>query len=98
MVPNFQNNVKPLLDGLRSQDQNLPQKLRQLLRTTIFETTNRARCGISRKAFGCASAPDLDAWVLQMPLGGPHGVSTNEGDDFVYGDCPPHDLSLAYSP
>lgn len=98
MVPNYQQKVKPLLDDLRSRDQNLPQQLRQLLRSTIFEITNRARCGISRTAFGCANAPELDAWIQQMPLSGPHGVSTNEGDDHVYGECPPHDLSLAYSP
>jgi hypothetical protein len=97
MVPSFKQNVEPVINDLRLRDANLPAQLRQVLRNTFFETTNHSRCGLSRSGFGCASALELDAWSQRMPLGPPHGVSTNEGDDKVFGECPPHDLVLTYA-
>jgi SAM-dependent methyltransferase len=46
-----------------------------VVRRIIFRypmpTPQQTRCGISRTAFGCATAPELDAWVQQMPVSGP---------------------------
>jgi hypothetical protein len=91
-------NWKSVLSDLRSRDANLPGQLRQLMRTTIFEETNIVRCGLSRTVFACVGAPELDSFMQRMPLSLPHGVTTNEGDDHVFGECPPANLVINYVP
>jgi hypothetical protein len=69
-----------------------------LIRTTTLEETNRARCALSASSFGCATALDLDSYVQRIPSSGAHGVTTNENDKAVYGDCPMTNLTIQYAP
>lgn len=98
MIPFYNSNAGPALNTLRLKDQDLPVQLQSLLRTSVLEATKRTRCGLGYGAFGCASALELDAWVKQMPMSGPHGVKTNESDGHIFGECPHNELTYEYTP
>jgi hypothetical protein len=59
-------------------------------------TPQQTRYGISANSFWLRDRARTRCVVQQMPVSGPHGVSTNETDDHVDGECPPRLFAMRY--